>query len=1810
MEDGSADPGPDSEIVASAEPEGNTQTEMEVTTEEKFKEPAAAEGGEEDDGRLAEEERQALQSKIPVDLYYDYEELCSKPFTTADSGLPVNLLHLSHSFGYDCKRRTNLQLLDERTLFFVAGNLLVFLDIKTKEQRYLRSCSGGGIGAIMAHPSKRYFAVAEKGDQPNVIIYEYPSLRPYRILRGGTEQAYTFVAFNRDGSLVASVGSAPDYMLTVWDWPQEQVMLRSKAFSQDVYKVTFSPDNPGQLTTCGSGHIKFWKIANTFTGLKLQGLLGRFGKTALTDIEGYVELPDGKVLSGTEWGNMLLWDGGLIKVEICRKGGSKCHAGVIQQFFLEEGELITIGTDGAVRTWDFERIDTADCADDSGMFEMEPMNETVIGQNVSLTSMVKSSLSDSLICYAQDSNGGIWKLDLSFTIATQDPECVYSSHAGVIQGMDVSGCSHLMATTALDRSVRIFDFLAKKELTANRYKQGGTTLTWAPHRVSSSGGLLAVGFEDGVVRLLGLCSVQSLRGRSDNVELRLKQAFKPHNAPVTAIAYERNGEIMATGSADCTVFFFIVGDRYDPIGFVTVPGPVQSLEWSPQSHEKNMLLILCSTGHVVEVQCPDPESKSSDNTYKLHSLPTRHFNFTSIKSRLRREAEIARRQALKEKRQKEREERLKEAKEKGQELPEEEEEEEEEEELPPLYTPDPPSPLHCGLYSKPGEFWLSMGGYDSGYVYYCKFSEDQDLEPLERRDEPVSFIPVHNTDQDPIRALCFNSSRHLLVCGMESGSIRLYPLQPPDYQLSSIQDYWALSIHDNHYGHVRQVRCSYDDQFVLTTGEDGNIFSFSLLPEEELQKALQCSRAKVPSPRSGLKINIMVPDIDDPRAYSIETAKQKLEMDRMRREADLRKQARRQKLAVLQTQFKVLLKQNQKLPEHVRLHRAEFELDRRFREETERLTAQRIREVRKEMAWEEERHRIGLKKLQERFWDSLVTDTVTVVAFQTDHRISTYRLLALSDKLHQLKRRGSHWAETGPSDPERQQNRPPDQNKDNATGQRDSVCVCTEEEDVPAQTVLQSHVGQPGGSKLVGRQAEKLRKAAEKAEKAKAKIEKRKKEWAELYAAKPSEDCEDPEDVRAIQLAQETMGDFKLKTAKDYTVPEHLRMNTEKKTTQLVILEEKIYTLKTEMNIRILALRDRKVELISQLRSQVEQLQALQEHLPPEKRRPVPAVPSLLPEETPERKLQYTRTTLERYRALRAKRAPTDRTEDQEEGQGLLDQLEQENKDSHVEGERVQSHSEEQKEEQSEEKGKGVCEELTELEQEMREVEEIRSLYLQDTLLKQMEEQMWRFDAELRLLRHEKLQLDVQMKLADLRHVTLFQELLLLKEFEKRENMLQERLNARREEQRDLRSKLGECKQQLEQKRREIQRLQEKDKAINATFQASLGENNKFADFLTKVFKKKIKRVKKKEKTSTEEEQEDSNEDSDEDSDWDDEDFDEESETGGQLDDSVCPPHCDPELFENAVKLREHRLDLEELLTEEKKNADALRKEFDSLAKKDKIVQSSLKAAESDLELFNREKQQTVNELDVVAPLRLHQIEYLNNGMVPSKLGSALVLNRQALYALQNRIKELKQEKTEQKELYKHARQQHVQLIHDCKHMETKIQELEARCEQMMLMKFGKLVDLEILQTLSGNRILEEMRQESRIREFAYIKELKKWEDKVTEARQAVTEVTRQHTERLVRMDRLLNEQKFLENQLNQRRRKMGVRFQGRDHFDEEEREKLEQLVETQAQEIQSVQREVSFLSQKGGHVLAPGQPVLPPIPSGGGGAVRRAVDY
>jgi WD40 repeat protein len=303
------------------------------------------------------------------------------------------VIKLAHNFGFPSHKRNNVHFIAPNRVVSVVGNLIMFLDVRNGETKYVPGIRDGSLGAIAVHPRKTCFAVGEIAESsPNIYIYSYPEVKIIRILANGSTKGYSDLCFDPSGTKIASIGIEPDYLLTVWDWDKSQVMNRSKAFSQDVYRVAFSPDMEGILTTSGMGHIKFWRLSHTFTGLKLQGSLGKFGASELSDIESFIQLPNGKVLSSTETGNLLIWDGGFIKCEIAVKGKRPCHLGRIEIILLQDGEVITGGEDGFFRIWDLETIDNADVATTSGenttsaavprVFELEPLDEILIAKEV------------------------------------------------------------------------------------------------------------------------------------------------------------------------------------------------------------------------------------------------------------------------------------------------------------------------------------------------------------------------------------------------------------------------------------------------------------------------------------------------------------------------------------------------------------------------------------------------------------------------------------------------------------------------------------------------------------------------------------------------------------------------------------------------------------------------------------------------------------------------------------------------------------------------------------------------------------------------------------------------------------------------------------------------------------------------------------------------------------------------------------------------------------------------------------------------------------------------------------------------------------------------------------------------------------------------------------------------------------------------------------------------------------------------------------------------------------------------------------
>lgn len=379
-----------------------------------------------------------------------------------DSSIPKKYSRFFATFGMESLKRFNIKLIEPHILMYANGNTYQFYDMKEKTRQIHFGKDTDGIGAIAVHPSRKYFAVAEKGTMPNIYIYDYPDLRLYRILKGGTEKAYSHVEFSSTGQKLASVGSAPDYTITVWNWKNQKVILKSKAFSQEVYRVGFSPYTDGVLVSSGMGHIKFWKMANTFTGLKLKGELGKYGKLELSDVTGFRELPDGKIVSGTEYGTMILWEGRNIKAHLVQDIASMkpLHNGFLEIIILQGETFITAGADGFIKFWNFQDIDTAEFSDEQMEFEIHPIREIFIGHEDGTPAHINQMIKEGDKWILGDAKGKLFEVNLD----TEEKVEIMNYHSGGIADLGVCSRKNVALTLGTDGVLKCWDFINEKEM--------------------------------------------------------------------------------------------------------------------------------------------------------------------------------------------------------------------------------------------------------------------------------------------------------------------------------------------------------------------------------------------------------------------------------------------------------------------------------------------------------------------------------------------------------------------------------------------------------------------------------------------------------------------------------------------------------------------------------------------------------------------------------------------------------------------------------------------------------------------------------------------------------------------------------------------------------------------------------------------------------------------------------------------------------------------------------------------------------------------------------------------------------------------------------------------------------------------------------------------------------------------------------------------------------------------------------------------------------------------------------------------------
>jgi uncharacterized protein YnzC (UPF0291/DUF896 family) len=144
-----------------------------------------------------------------------------------------------------------------------------------------------------------------------------------------------------------------------------------------------------------------------------------------------------------------------------------------------------------------------------------------------------------------------------------------------------------------------------------------------------------------------------------------------------------------------------------------------------------------------------------------------------------------------------------------------------------------------------------------------------------------------------------------------------------------------------------------------------------------------------------LTASVAVEDIIDPTTYSIQESKLKSEKDRELHEAEMKKQAARDYITELRTEFLKVLDDIQKAPTGFVLNRENLKVDPYLREDIEQETEHKIKLVRKELAWISEKESIGPNKLKKKFLDDVETEYITISSFKTGKTLSTFRTTKL-----------------------------------------------------------------------------------------------------------------------------------------------------------------------------------------------------------------------------------------------------------------------------------------------------------------------------------------------------------------------------------------------------------------------------------------------------------------------------------------------------------------------------------------------------------------------------------------------------------------------------------------------------------------------------------------------------------------------------------------------------------------------------------------------------------------------------------------------
>lgn len=149
--------------------------------------------------------------------------------------------------------------MDKQILCYASGHTLQLMNVATRKNLDYVFTAKNLITSISFCGKENLIAISEKG-YPDIQLLTTPHLKPYvmqRYLLGLTDDSTVSLCFSADGSKLVSLGSAPNYTITLWDF-RKGVILCQISNGGPANQVSVNPLNPHQICTSGSGAIRFW----------------------------------------------------------------------------------------------------------------------------------------------------------------------------------------------------------------------------------------------------------------------------------------------------------------------------------------------------------------------------------------------------------------------------------------------------------------------------------------------------------------------------------------------------------------------------------------------------------------------------------------------------------------------------------------------------------------------------------------------------------------------------------------------------------------------------------------------------------------------------------------------------------------------------------------------------------------------------------------------------------------------------------------------------------------------------------------------------------------------------------------------------------------------------------------------------------------------------------------------------------------------------------------------------------------------------------------------------------------------------------------------------------------------------------------------------------------------------------------------------------------------------------------------------------------------------------------------------------------